>query len=447
MIQIMAIAPDTQCNTPMICPRLPLVMIDCLEARSIVLDHALHLPPEICSAGQTLERVLAQTLVSPACLPPFDNAAMDGFALHVGNQGAKVGTVFVTHGIQAAGDAACATDVAVEVMTGACVPAGLNAVVPVEKVDVVDCDEDASVRRIRLRVDVAVRRHIRQIGEDVVRGATIMRAGELVQPQHLMLIESLGLTRIAVTRAPRVAVICTGRELVDDPSRPLRSGEIRNSNGPFLAARIAASGAECVHQSTVGDEPEAFLAALEAALRAGADMVLSTGAVSMGRYDFVPQALRAANASILFHKVRMRPGKPLLFARLPGGALFFGLPGNPVAAAVGFRFFVEPALRAMLGMFSEQALRVPLTTAFKKHAQMGFYLKARLSTDTRGQLHAAVLPGQESFRILPLAAANAWIELPEGISEYDAGTLVDVYGLGHLQPPSPLPDFALETIR
>jgi molybdopterin molybdotransferase len=161
--------------------------------------------------------------------------------------------------------------------------------------------------------------------------------------------------------------------------------------------------------------------------------------VSMGRHDFVPEALRALDAQLHFHKVRIRPGKPLLFARLAGGALFFGLPGNPVSCAVGQRFFVEPALRAMLGMTPEVPLQAPLASDFTARAPLRFHLKGRVDCDAAGQLHAQVLAGQESFRILPLVASNAWIVLPETIGAVPAGTLVDVHGLGHLQPPAPIP--------
>lgn len=412
-------------------------MIGCDEARSIILDQARRLDEETCIPRQALGRVLAEPVLSATRLPAFDNAAMDGFALRVDDCGASAGAVYEVHGTQAAGDAARAVDSdAVEVMTGACIPAGLNTVVPIERVEVLERRDDGEVRRIRVLDDVPASRHIRHAGEDIAFGVPIVQAGELVQPQHVMLLESLGLARIAVMRVPRVAVICTGHELIDDASQPLQSGQIRNGNGPFLAARIAVAGAQCVYEATIGDDPTAFTAALGGALRAGADVVLSTGAVSMGRHDFVPEALRTHGASVLFHKTRMRPGKPLLFARLPDGVPFFGLPGNPVAAAVGFRFFVEPALRAMLGMPPERPLRAPLATTFEKPVPMSFYLKARLCADASGRLRADVLPGQESFRILPLAAANSWAVIPEGVPRYAPGACVDVYGLGHLQPPA-----------
>ena len=217
--------------------------------------------------------------------------------------------------------------------------------------------------------------------------------------------------------------------MVDDPRQALQLGQIRNSNGPFLADRLHESGAFVCHQETVPDDASTFCEALTRSLAAGASVVISTGAVSMGRYDFVPDALRAMGAEIVFHKVAMRPGKPLLFAVLSNGALYFGLPGNPVSSAVGFRFFVEPALRAMLGIAPEHSLKLPLSHALEKKSEFLFLQKARVEFDENSQLQVRLLTGQESFRIQPLLEANAWALLPADMSSFLKGSLVDVVGL------------------
>lgn len=382
--------------------------------------------------------MLAEPVASRVDLPLFDNSAMDGFALRAGEAGADAGAVFELTGWLVAGDPPCDSHDACEVMTGACIPAGLDSVVPVEQIEVIERDAVGRPRWIRLAAAVAAGQHIRRRGEDVTAGAPVLQAGELLMPQQAMLLAALGVERVPVTRRPRVALICTGRELVDDAHRVLAPGEIRNSNGPFLAARVAAAGCELVLRTTVADEPAAFLAALEDAACARADVVISTGAVSMGRHDFVPDALRSAGAELLFHKVGIRPGKPLLFARFPDGMLHFGLPGNPVAAAVGLRFFVEPALRVLLGMAPERSLRVPLAAPLRTHAGVTSFLKGRMQADEGGQLRALALPGQESFRILPLVDANVWLVAGGDTPELQVGAHVDVFGLGHLAPAHPL---------
>jgi molybdopterin molybdotransferase len=406
------------------------------EALRIVLEASSRLPAQACSIATCLGRALAASVVSSADLPPFDNSAMDGFALH-GDSTVATGTELDIEGEQAAGDGIAQTrGGAWEIMTGARMPDGLDRVIPVEQT------QRLTPSRIRLLADVVSAQNVRHAGSDVRRGETVITAGTVLAPQHLMLLAALGIAEVSVAERPRVAVLCTGRELVDDPAQALAVGQIRNSNGPYLAARLPLAGAEVVHVETVGDDVEAFESALRRALDAGAKVVITSGAVSMGRYDFVPQALERIGAETLFHKVAIRPGKPLLFARLPGGALLFGLPGNPIAVAVGLRFFVEPALRVMLGMPQDSPRRMPLFNAYSKKPRLRFHLKSRLRIDAQGQLSVEVLGGQESYRIRPLADANVWTIVPADVDTLPAGALVDVYGPGHLEFPLPAENLA-----
>lgn len=407
------------------------------DALRIVIDTCTPLPREQCALADCLGHVLAQPLSSPADLPPFDNSAMDGFALTGDSEAVAAGTELDVHGEQAAGDGVTrGGESACEIMTGARVPDGFDRVIAVERTQTLTTREDGRSLRIRLTEAVETGSHLRRRGSDIARGDAVLGAGTVVEPRHLMLLAALGICTLPVVAKARAAVLSTGRELVTDPQQELAPGQIRNSNGPFLAARLRAAGAEVVHEETVGDDVDAYIAALQRALEAGARVILSTGAVSMGRYDFVPKALEQLGARTLFHKVAIRPGKPLLLARLPDDALLFGLPGNPAAGAVGLRFFVEPALRSMAGMTAEPPLRVPLAEAFEKSVPLRFHLKAVLSADARGQLSVRVLGGQQSYRIGPLAAANCWAVVPADGHALDAGTLVDVYGLGHLESPS-----------
>ena len=406
-------------------------LLDPVEALRLVLADCSPLPVQEVLAAAAMGRVLAAPVRAPGALPPFDNAAMDGYALGGGAEALAADSAWPIEGEQAAGDGATqARRGAWEIMTGARLPGGLDRVIPVEQTERLEAPP-----RVRLLADVATGENVRRAGSDVPAGEAVLVAGTVLAPQHGMLLAALGVGRVPVAERPRVAVLCTGRELVDDPAVLLGAGQIRNSNGPFLAARLPRAGAELAHIETVGDDMDAFLAAFGRARAAGARVVLSTGAVSMGRYDFVPQALERLGAEAVFHKVAIRPGKPLLFARLPDGTLFFGLPGNPVAVAVGLRFFVEPALRAMLGLRQEVPWRVPLAADYAKKPRLRFHLKARVALDAQGRLVAQVLPGQESYRIRPLAEANAWVVVPLDASALPAGTLVDVCGLGHLESP------------
>lgn len=414
-------------------------MIPAEQALACILGLVQPLAAERCAPAGALGRVLAEDVTSPLALPPFDNSAMDGFALRVGAEGAAAGSEFSVEGSHAAGEGAVrARADAWEIMTGASLPEGLDAVVPVEQVEVLATDAAGHPRRIRLTAPVACGQHLRRRGSDIAAGSRVLAAGTLLEPAQWMLLAALGVAEVAVAPRPAVALITTGRELVDDPAASLAPGQIRNSNRPFLAARLAAAGARVVWQETVADDVAGFDAALERALAAGARLVVTTGAVSMGRHDFIPEALAARGASVHFHKLALRPGKPLLCASLAGGEPFFGLPGNPVSAAVGLRFFVEPALRRMLGMVPERALQVPLAAPFAKRHRLRMYLKGRVTADACGRLAAHILQGQESFRIAPLLAANAWLEIPAEADEMEAGTPVAAWGLGHLDGLRPV---------
>jgi len=401
-------------------------LLDYHEALRRVLDAAAEPASEHVGLAQCIGRLLAETVAAAEALPPFDNAAMDGYALRLRGEGATAGDVFRVDGAQFAGDGAQASQgEAMEITTGARLPEGLDAVVPVEHTQ-------AEGQTVRLTADVRRGQHIRRRGEDIALGSTVLDAGRPLDVECLSVLAALGIARVAVAERPRVAVIATGRELVDDPAVPLAPGQIRNSNRPTLQARAREAGAEVVHGETVGDEVDAFLAALERALAAGARVVLSTGAVSMGRHDFVPEALRRLGAEILFHKVAIRPGKPILFARLPGGECYFGLPGNPVSASVGFRFFVEPLLRRSLGLTEEHALQLPLLQPLQRKSGLRHHLKARVCLGPDGRLGVAILPGQESFRIAPLLDATAWAVLPAESAALDAGQPIAVFPRCHL---------------
>lgn len=406
-------------------------MLEVELALARVLECALPLNPESVPLMDSLGRVLAVDVSSPEDLPPFDNSAMDGFALPLAGIVAAAGSEFDVLGEQAAGDVAQTLNRACEIMTGARLPAGLDAVVPVEQTEVLSRSADGRALRIRIGADVRPGQHVRRSGEDIARGERVLSAGSRIGPTQLMLLAGLGVAQLSLRPQPRVALFCTGRELVDDPAQALASGQIRNNNAPYLRARIVAAGAELIAYRTVPDDVTVFVGELRSALAAGAQVLISTGAVSMGRYDFVPDALRELGAQIVFHKVRMRPGKPILFARLPTGQLYFGLPGNPASSAVGLRFFVEPLLRVLLGLPQEQALLLPLAEAARKSPGFKMFQKARVEIDVDARLHVRLLGGQESFKVRPLTQANAWAALPEAAEALPAGARVQVYAPDH----------------
>ncbi len=390
------------------------------EALALLLAQAPGSPVEACSAGDAPGRILAEAVFATAPLPAFDNAAMDGYALRSNGALLAAGSVHPIAGTITAGDAAPAHAApAWAIMTGAPLPPLADTIAPIERTEPVDA------RHMRLREDLRPGQHLRRQGSDLQPGDRLASAGQRVDATLAMLLAAQGIAQVPVRARPRVAILSTGNELIDDPHAPLQPGQIRASHGHYLAAALQEAGAQVVAQRTLADVPEVFARHL-AEVASCSDLVLTTGAVSAGVHDFIPAALQAAGAQRLFHKTAIRPGKPLLAARLPSGTLVLGLPGNPVATAVGFRFFAVPWLRRQLGLPLERPLRAHLVADCQGRSGLRQFLKARVDHDRDGQLQVQVLSGQESFRIGTLQAANAWAVIEEDAGLLRAGTPVPV---------------------
>ena len=410
-------------------------MIEYTDALQRVLAQAVRLPSENCPLEQAWGRVTAAVIHSPLALPTFDHAAMDGYALRV-REPLAPGSEHAVHGSQAAGDRACAaTGDACEIMTGARLPDGLNSVIAVEDTQLLATNADGTPARIRLLQALDTGQNVRHAGSDVAMGNQILDPGIHIYAAHVMLLAALGIGSIDVVRRPRVAIICTGKELQADRSQPLVAERIHNSNGPYLAAALREAGAQVHSCVTVDDTAVTYVEALAQALDAGVDLVLSTGAVSMGRYDFVSEVLRDLDAELLFHGVAIRPGKPLLCARLAQGPLLLALPGTPMAVAAAMRFFVAPVLRTMTGQGTEPVLHAVLDTPQYPKPGLRHFLRATLHLADDGRLHARVLPQQQPFRIYPYTESGAWVVLPEHAGVCDEGSIVEVVSLIHGQSP------------
>lgn len=420
-----------------------MAMIDYANALQRVLAPIARLPAESCPLDRAPGRVTAGAIHSPLALPTFDHAAMDGYALRV-REPLAVGSEHAVQGSQAAGDrarAGSATVDACEIMTGARLPDGLDSVVAVENTQLLSTYADGTPARIRLSQALDRGQNVRLAGSDVALGDQVLAPGTRIEAAHVMLLAALGVGAIDVARQPRVAVVCTGKELQADIARPLEADRIHNSNGPYLVAALAEAGAQVHACVTVDDTAGTYAGALQQALDAGVDLVISTGAVSMGRYDFVPEVLRGMDTELLFRGVAMRPGKPLLCARLANGPLLLAMPGTPMAVAVAMRFFVAPVLRAMTGQGIEPSLRAVLDTPQSPKPGLRHFLRASLHADGDGRLHARVLPQPQPFRIHPFAESGAWVVLPERAGDCAAGAIVEVASLVSGQPPRI--DFAL----
>jgi molybdopterin molybdotransferase len=308
------------------------------DARRLVLGAVRPLGAEAVPVTAALGRVLAADVAAAGDVPPFPNSAMDGFAVLAGPAGRTLAVVDESRAGRPAGRAVGDGE-AIRISTGAVVPAGADAVVPVEAT----AERDGHVE---VRAEVTRGDHLRAPGEDVRAGEVVLRAGTVPGPAELGVAVSAGLAELRCARRPRVAVLTTGDELVP-AGAPLAPGQIHNTNGVALAALATRTGAEVVVQATVADDRAATDAALAGALDA-ADVVLVSGGVSVGPHDHVKAALAGLGVQERFWRVELKPGKPTWFG-VRGDRLVFGLPGNPVSAAVTFVLFAAPALRAQQG--------------------------------------------------------------------------------------------------
>ena len=378
------------------------------------------LPVETASLAGACGRVLAEDVRAPHPLPPFTNSAMDGFALRGEDLPVEGQRVFDLAGEVFAGATSTPETGAgqcVRVTTGAPMPPGADTVVIKENVGV-----DGVC--IVVKAGEKAGANVRAAGEDYAEGELAVAAGIPLGAAQLAVLAALGVAQVGVRRRPRIAVIATGNELVP-AGQPLGFGQIHESNAVMLAALAREAGAEVVSQATVRDDPEALrVALLDAA--AGADLVVTSGGVSAGEADHLPGVLQSVG-EILFHKVRLKPGMPTLFGRI-GACLHFGLPGNPVAAAVTFRVFVRFALRAMLGVnVVLKPGRARLVAALHKRHARAELARCSLHTDADGVQWATLHAKQGSGMLRGLAETEALALLPEGEREYQRGDVVTLW--------------------
>ena len=395
------------------------------EALALILDSVAPLDSKTVPLLDALGRVLAQPVVAADNLPPFANSSMDGYAVRAADlaqAGPEAGVVLRVVADVAAGAPSLVVvtpGTAARIMTGAPLPDGADAVVPVEDTDEPWRDRDRPLpERVAVRRAVGRGDYVRYPGEDIRAGQMVLAAGHVVRPQEIGVLASLGVERVAVVRRPRVGVLATGDELID-VGAPLTPGKIRNSNGYAQAAQVRALGGEAIPLGVAGDREADVRARLDAGVAAGADLLVSSAGVSVGAYDVVKAVLDQAGG-VAFWRVRMRPGKPLAFGDYRG-VPFLGLPGNPVSAMVSFERFARPAILKMAGRRELERPGVAAIVLEELHSDgRESYLRAVVSRDERGYV-ATTTGSQGSHIMTSLVQANALLIVPEGVTTVAAG--------------------------
>ncbi len=398
-------------------------MVSVEEHKTLVTELVGSLPVVELPVAECLGLVLAGDLVAPISLPPFDNSAMDGYAVRaadlVGASREHPVTLPVAQDIPAGRTDLVALEpgTAHRIMTGAPVPSGADAVIQVELTD-------AGTDTVALYAEVEAGSHLRLAGEDVVAGGVVLAAGTVLGPVQLGLAAAVGMAELAVYRRPKVLVLSTGSELVE-PGKPLLPGQIYESNGIMLAAAVRAVGGEAELLRFVPDDVTSLHAALADRL-AGADLLITSGGVSAGAYEVVKDAL--TGQGVTFHKVAMQPGGPQGAGRYQGVAVVT-LPGNPVSAAISFEIFVRPALLAAGGhrVVNRRRPVGTLTAAVTAPAGRRQYRRGRYEPAV-GSVEPVGGPG--SHLLGAFAVANCLFVVPEEVDALPAGAEVEVIDLG-----------------
>lgn len=400
------------------------------EALDTILTHCDLLPPERCAASRALGCAVAEEVKAAVFHPPWDNSAMDGFAVHVEDvRGASIEspiTLPISDDVPAGSfpSGPLARGTVARVMTGAPVPGGASGVVRVEHTS------ELSPREVTFYRDTDAERNIRKRGEDIEEGEIILRPGDCVTPATVGVLAMQGMSDVLVRRRPRVGVLSNGNELADfDQVEEVRAGRrIMNSNGHALAAQLVTAGAEPVPLGIARDDAADVRRCLERA--ADCDAVISSAGVSVGDHDQVKAALDQLGMRRLFWRVSIRPGSPITFGLLDGRP-FWGLPGNPVSAMVTFEVFLRPALRMMMGHRHPEAHRVIARArkAISSSSDLTHFYRVRLS-DVPGNLPEVELTGPQGSGILTsMSAADGLLIVPEGVTEVQAGEVVEVIPL------------------
>ncbi|PKX88657.1 molybdopterin molybdotransferase MoeA [Aspergillus novofumigatus IBT 16806] len=428
---------------------LQLIQAEAQRHRDAFVADGDHVP-----ISQARNRIARETVTSQISTPKFDTSAMDGYALSSSaTQDATIDqpVIFEVKGSIAAGDeplliAADEQSGRLSAVTGD----ELDCCVRNEDV-AVTVDETSNRRYIRVFKPAKARQNRRLAGSDFKKSDILVDAGEVVHPGHILSLASVGITEIAVIRKPRVAVMSTGSELLPPGLDQSPLHRISDANGPYLSATLESWGASVDFLGIVHDHAESLEHALSSILRKKEyDVIITSGAVSAGRCDLIPEVIRRLNARVVFHKVAMRPGHPVLFARIPDSSstdghfgratAFFGLPGNPVASAACLRFLVLPYLKYLQlqppddpshayllppdDVESSTTKEPPVVSTFRGDMDV---FRPALVRGSSGHVQVKLIQDHSPGKIKPFLHSNCWIHIHQGVCELNAGDIVDIY--------------------
>ena len=410
-------------------------MISYIQAKNILRKAKLKIKDEDVSIKNSFNRVVAKDIFSPSNHPLGDNAAFDGFAIN-SNDTKKIKKksplFFNIIGSIAAGSKPLTKKVrkfdTIEIMTGGIVSRPFDTIIPIEEINYHPSNKNP--KSIIIRKKISKFNHIRFKGSDYKKNQLVIKKGTIIQSNHILALRTLGIKKIKVKKKLNILFFSTGNEISNSNKIPY--WKVRNSNkyyienlkNNFLFNFKDGGILKDYHQKL-------FRSKINKLLKSKVDIIITSGAVSAGKYDYVPSIIKEFKTSHFFKSAKIRPGKPILFAKINRKA-FFGLPGNPISSAACFRFFVYPFIENILSILNEKPVRAILKNSFEKKKNFTRFIKSRISTTKNGKIEVELLPGQESFRINSFIKSNMWTILPEGKSKFLKGQIVDCFFPNHI---------------
>jgi molybdopterin molybdotransferase len=313
----------------------------------------------------------------------------------------------------------------VEIMTGGIIPKGFDTVIPIEQI--VFFPSKKSKKYILINKKIKKYNHVRFAGSDYKKKEIIIKKNTIIQPNHILALKTLGVKNIIVKKKINILFFSTGNEISNNDNIP--NWKVRNSNSHYIKNLSDNFLFNFKDGGILKDNhKKKFKSKISSMLNSKIDIIITSGAVSAGKFDFVPNAIQSFSLSDYFKSVAIRPGKPILFAKIKGKQkAIFGLPGNPMSSAACFRFFVHPYLENILGVSSENPLKAILRNDFSKKKEFTRFAKSKLNTTKNGKIEVEILKGQESFRIKSFIKSNIWALLPAGKSKFKRGEIVDCF--------------------
>ena len=395
----------------------------------------LKIDDEIISSAKGLNRVCAINILSKVNNPSTDNAAFDGFAINskdTKNLNDKK-RLFRIIGVVAAGDKPFKKKIkkyqAIEIMTGAAIPKGFDTIIPIE--EIVFHPNRNKPSSILINRKIKKFQYIRFKGSDYKKNELIISKGTILRPNHILALKTLGIKKIKVKKIPNILFFSTGNEITDANKIP--HWKVRNSNSFYINSLSSSFIFNFKYGGILKDKDKIlFKKKIKKMIKSKIDVLVTSGAVSAGKFDYIPSIVKNFKLSNYFKNVAIRPGKPVLFAKIHRKQkAIFGLPGNPISSAACFRFFVYPYLLESLGVNKEKSIKGILKNDFTKKIKFTRFVKSKINTTKNGKLEVEILKGQESYKTKSFVKSNMWVLLPSGKSEFKKGDLVDCFSPDH----------------